>query len=101
MGESVSEATIIAWTKQVGDMVEIDDTIIEVATDKVDSEVPSTHEGKLVEQLFGTDDVVQVGEAFAILETEGEEDNNEKNIVEENINDQKEVEEEVKLEITN
>lgn len=100
MGESVSEATIIAWTKQVGDMVEIDDTIIEVATDKVDSEVPSTHEGKLVEQLFGTDDVVQVGEAFAILETEGEEDNNEKNIVEENINDQKEVEEEVKEEIS-
>ena len=50
---------------------------------------------KLVEQLFGTDDVVQVGEAFAILETEGEEDNNEKNIVEENINDQKEVEEEL------
>ena len=99
MGESVSEATIISWNKNIGDTVELDETIIEIATDKVDSEVPSTHEGKLVEQLFGTDDVVQVGEAFAILETEGEEDNNE-NIVEENINDQKEVEEEVKEEIS-
>jgi len=74
MGESVSEATVIAWAKQVGETVELDETIIEIATDKVDSEVPSTHEGKLVEQLFQADDVVQVGEAFAILETEGEND---------------------------
>ena len=72
MGESVSEATIITWSKNVGDMIEMDETIIEIATDKVDSEVPSTHEGKLVEMLFQTDDVVKVGEAFAILETEGE-----------------------------
>ena len=70
MGESVSEATIITWTKNVGDMVELDETIVEIATDKVDSEVPSTHEGKLVEMLFEADDVVQVGEPFAILETE-------------------------------
>ena len=69
MGESVSEATVIAWTKDVGEMVELDETIIEIATDKVDSEVPSTHEGKLVEQLFKADDVVQVGQPFAILET--------------------------------
>ena len=75
MGESVSEATIISWNKNIGDMIELDETVIEIATDKVDSEVPSTHEGKLVEMLFSVDDVVQVGEPFAILETnDGEED---------------------------
>ena len=70
MGESVSEATIISWNKEIGDIVELDETIIEIATDKVDSEVPSTHEGKLIEKLFSDDDVVQVGKPFAILETE-------------------------------
>ena len=70
MGESVSEATVISWTKEVGEMVELDETIVEIATDKVDSEVPSTHEGKLVERLFEADDVVKVGQPFAILETE-------------------------------
>ena len=75
MGESISEATVISWSKNVGDMIEIDETIIEIATDKVDSEVPSTHEGKLVEMLFQADDVVQVGEAFAILENEERSDN--------------------------
>ena len=75
MGESVSEATIFSWSKKIGDMVELDETIIEIATDKVDSEVPSTHQGKLVEMLFGADDVVKVGEPFAIIETEaGEND---------------------------
>ena len=74
MGESVSEATIITWTKEVGEHVELDETIVEIATDKVDSEVPSTHEGKLIERLFEADDLVQVGEAFAILETEGGEE---------------------------
>ena len=71
MGESVSEATIISWNKDVGDVVELDETIIEIATDKVDSEVPSTHAGKLLEKLFVADDIVQVGTPFAILETEG------------------------------
>ena len=74
MGESVSEATIITWSKEVGEHVELDETIVEIATDKVDSEVPSTHEGKLVEKLFEADDLVQVGEAFAILETESGEE---------------------------
>tara|TARA_B100001142_G_C14345313_1_gene659698 strand:+ start:3789 stop:5102 length:1314 start_codon:yes stop_codon:yes gene_type:complete len=74
MGESVSEATIISWTKNLGDTVELDETIIEIATDKVDSEVPSTHEGELVEMLFKTDDIVQVGEPFAVLETKEKED---------------------------
>lgn len=72
MGESVSEATVIVWTKEVGEMVELDETIIEIATDKVDSEVPSTYEGKLIEKLFETDDVVKVGQPFAIVETEDE-----------------------------
>ena len=74
MGESVTEATIILWSKVVGDIVEMDETIIEIATDKVDSEVPSTHKGRLVEQLFQTDDIVKVGDTFAILETEGEDE---------------------------
>ena len=74
MGESVSEATIITWSKEVGEHVELDETIVEIATDKVDSEVPSTHEGKLIEKLFEADDLVQVGEAFAILETGGGEE---------------------------
>jgi 2-oxoglutarate dehydrogenase E2 component (dihydrolipoamide succinyltransferase) len=73
MGESVAEATIIKWTKQPGDMIQLDDTILEIATDKVDSEVPSPVAGKLIKQLFATDDVVQVGAVIAIIETEGEE----------------------------
>lgn len=74
MGESVAEATIIKWTKQPGDVIQLDDTVLEIATDKVDSEVPSPVAGKLVKQLFGTDDVVQVGAVIAIIETEGGED---------------------------
>ncbi len=75
MGESVAEATIIKWTKQPGDMIQLDDTILEIATDKVDSEVPSPVAGKLIKQLFVTDDVVQVGAVIAIIETEGGADN--------------------------
>ena len=62
MGESVSENTVISWTKDIGEIVEMDETIVEITLDKVDSEVPSTHEGKLVEKLFETDEVVQVGD---------------------------------------
>ena len=72
MGESVAEATIISWHKEVGDPIEIDETIVEIATDKVDSEVPSSQEGVLVEKLFDVDAVVKVGEAFAIIETSAE-----------------------------
>jgi 2-oxoglutarate dehydrogenase E2 component (dihydrolipoamide succinyltransferase) len=71
MGESVAEATIIKWLKQPGDMIQLDDTILEIATDKVDSEVPSPVSGKLIKQLFATDDVVQVGAVIALIETEG------------------------------
>ncbi|MBE9598374.1 dihydrolipoamide acetyltransferase family protein [Pedobacter sp. MC2016-24] len=70
MGESVAEATIIKWTKQPGDTIELDDTILEIATDKVDSEVPSPVTGKLIKQLFNEDDVVQVGAVIAIIETD-------------------------------
>jgi 2-oxoglutarate dehydrogenase E2 component (dihydrolipoamide succinyltransferase) len=72
MGESVAEATITNWLKEVGDTIEADEPVLEIATDKVDSEVPSEVEGKLVEKLFEADDVVQVGQAIAIIETEGE-----------------------------
>jgi len=70
MGESVAEATIIKWVKNVGDTVEMEDTVLEIATDKVDSEIPSSVEGVLVKLLFNEDDVVQVGEAIAIIETD-------------------------------
>jgi len=71
MGESVAEATVIKWVKQVGDVIELDDTILEIATDKVDSEVPSPVAGKLVKQLFKEDDVAQVGDVIAIIEIAG------------------------------
>ncbi|KQM66149.1 diapophytoene dehydrogenase [Pedobacter sp. Leaf216] len=71
MGESVAEATVIKWVKQPGDSIELDDTILEIATDKVDSEVPSPVAGKLVKQLFAADEVAQVGDVIAIIETEG------------------------------
>ena len=70
MGESVAEATITNWLKQVGDKIEADETVLEIATDKVDSEVPSEVSGVLVEQLFRKDDMVQVGQTIAIIETE-------------------------------
>jgi len=73
MGESVAEATITSWLKKVGDNVELDEAIVEIATDKVDSEVPSEVEGTLVEILYEVDTVVKVGETIAIIETlEGE-----------------------------
>ncbi|MBU0940278.1 MAG: 2-oxo acid dehydrogenase subunit E2 [Bacteroidetes bacterium] len=71
MGESVAEATITNWLKEVGDRIEADEAVLEIATDKVDSEVPSEVSGILVEQLFGKDDLVQVGQTIAIIETEG------------------------------
>ncbi|WP_432222157.1 dihydrolipoamide acetyltransferase family protein [Flavobacterium sp. TMP13] len=72
MGESVAEATITNWLKAVGDRIEIDEVVLEIATDKVDSEVPSDVSGVLVEQLFGKDDLIQVGQTIAIIETDGE-----------------------------
>ncbi|MCX3265470.1 dihydrolipoamide acetyltransferase family protein [Pedobacter agri] len=74
MGESVAEATVIKWVKQIGDSIDLDDTILEIATDKVDSEVPSPVAGKLVKQLFKEDEVAQVGDVIAIIETQAAND---------------------------
>jgi 2-oxoglutarate dehydrogenase E2 component (dihydrolipoamide succinyltransferase) len=71
MGESVAEATITSWLKEVGDTIEMDEAIVEIATDKVDSEVPSEVEGTLVEILFEKDAVVEVGATIAVIKTEG------------------------------
>ena len=73
MGESVAEATITSWLKEVGDKIELDEPVLEIATDKVDSEVPSEVDGVLVEKRFDVDDVVQVGQTIAVIEIEGEE----------------------------
>ena len=70
MGESVAEATITSWLKNIGDTIEADEAVLEIATDKVDSEVPSEVEGVLIEKLFNVDDVVQVGQTIAIIETD-------------------------------
>ncbi|MGB2231710.1 MAG: dihydrolipoamide acetyltransferase family protein [Flavobacteriaceae bacterium] len=77
MGESVAEATITNWLKNVGDVIEMDEPVLEIATDKVDSEVPSEVNGVLKEILFHVDDVVNVGETLAIIETDSEYDNDE------------------------
>ncbi|MBX2874074.1 MAG: 2-oxo acid dehydrogenase subunit E2 [Saprospiraceae bacterium] len=73
MGESIIEATILKWVKQVGDKVEVDETILEIATDKVDSEVPSPVDGVIHEILFAENDTVEIGKVIAIIATEGEE----------------------------
>lgn len=71
MGESVAEATITNWLKEVGDTIEADEAVLEIATDKVDSEVPSEVGGVLIEKLFQKDDLVQVGQTIAIIEVSG------------------------------
>ena len=73
MGESIIEATILKWVKQVGDTVEVDETILEIATDKVDSEVPSPVKGKIAEILFEENETVDIGKVIAVIATEGEE----------------------------
>ena len=72
MGESIIEATILKWVKNVGDTIELDETILEIATDKVDSEIPSPVAGTLAKILFQENDVVEVGKVIAIIATEGE-----------------------------
>jgi len=69
MGESIMEATILKWHKQVGDPIKMDETVLEIATDKVDSEVPSTAEGVLEEVLFNVNDVVPIGTVIARIKT--------------------------------
>jgi 2-oxoglutarate dehydrogenase E2 component (dihydrolipoamide succinyltransferase) len=70
MGESVEEATIINWLKNEGDEINIDDLVVEIATDKVDSEVPSDVSGILIKKLCKVNDVVKVGEPIAVIEIE-------------------------------
>ena len=72
MGESVMEGTVIEWSKQVGDTVEVDETLLEIATDKVDSEVPSPEAGTLVEILVEEGDTIEVGKPIAIIETDAD-----------------------------
>ncbi len=72
MGESITEATVLKWLKNVGDSIDMDETLLEIATDKVDSEVPSTVSGTVTEILFNVDDVVPVGTVIAKISTGGE-----------------------------
>ncbi|RPG59122.1 MAG: 2-oxo acid dehydrogenase subunit E2 [Flavobacteriaceae bacterium TMED81] len=72
MGESVDEATVTQWLKNEGDIIEADDAVVEIATDKVDSEVPSEISGKLLKKLVEENQVVRVGEPLAIIETSEE-----------------------------
>ncbi len=72
MGESVTEATITNWLKNVGETVDMDEPLVEVATDKVDNELPSEAQGVLVKKLFEKDEVAQVGDVIAIISTDGE-----------------------------
>jgi len=71
MGESIMEATILNWVKNVGDTIEVDETIIEIATDKVDSEIPSPVAGTLSKILFNVNDVVPIGTVIALIDTGG------------------------------
>ena len=88
MGESVAEATLTAWLKDIGDTIEFDEAVVEIATDKVDSEVPSEKKGVLIEKCFEINDVIEVGQTIAIIETDDieilAETNTENNIQEEN-----------------
>ncbi|GAB5552682.1 MAG: dihydrolipoamide acetyltransferase family protein [Saprospiraceae bacterium] len=72
MGESIMEATILNWVKNVGDQVDVDDTIVEIATDKVDSEVPSPVSGTITKLFFEINDTVEIGKVIALIATEGE-----------------------------
>ena len=89
MGESVAEATLTAWLKDIGDTIEFDEAVVEIATDKVDSEVPSEKKGVLIEKCFEINDVIEVGQTIAIIETDeieiSAETNTDNNIQEENI----------------
>src|SRR5690348_1641211 len=74
VGESIMEATILKWHKHPGDHVKMDETVLDIATDKVDSEVPSSVEGTLEEVLFNVNDVVPVGAVIAKIKTSAEQE---------------------------
>lgn len=77
MGESVAEATLSAWLKDVGDPIAIDESVVEVATDKVDSDIPSEVAGVLLEKKFEVNEIAQVGDVIAVIETDGNDDSTE------------------------
>ena len=98
MGESVAEATITNWLKAVGDLIDEDEPIVEIATDKVDSEVPAPCSGILKKVLFNEGDVVPVGTVFAIIDSEVSSDSQEKTSLNPSISNE-EIENKVKEEI--
>lgn len=98
MGEGIIEATLISWMKNEGESVAVDENLIEVATDKVNSEVPSTAAGVLHKKLFSDNDVISVGKPFAIISTDGKEELSAAPIISENI-EEKKVEALVKKEV--
>ena len=103
MGESVDEATIVNWLKNIGDKIDMDDFVVEVATDKVDSEVPSDVSGILIEKCFEINDVVKVGETLCVIEisdSENESDLQIENIPNIELLDQNEKKGEIDSEIT-
>jgi 2-oxoglutarate dehydrogenase E2 component (dihydrolipoamide succinyltransferase) len=81
MGESVAEATLTTWLKDVGDSIAIDESIVEVATDKVDSDVPSEVEGILIEKKFQVNEIAQVGDVIAVIEIAGEDEVSEEEVL--------------------
>ncbi len=89
MGESVAEATLITWLKEVGDSIDEDESVVEIATDKVDSDVPSEFSGKLIEKRFKKDDIIKVGEIIAVIESDkiSVDKNQEPEIISEDIDD--------------
>ena len=92
MGESVAEATLISWLKEVGDKIDADESVVEIATDKVDSDVPSEFPGILIEKRFDINDSIKVGEVIAVIESVEIKDDKVENISENNTKDSIEVE---------
>ena len=88
MGESIAEATLISWLKEVGDNIDADESVLEIATDKVDSDVPSEFSGKLIEKRFKKNDIIKVGEVIAVIESDqiSIDNNHEQGIISEDVN---------------
>ncbi|MEE3034750.1 MAG: dihydrolipoamide acetyltransferase family protein [Bacteroidota bacterium] len=89
MGESIAEATLVKWLKEVGEVIDVDESVVEIATDKVDSDIPSEVKGVLKEKKFSENDVIKIGEIIGVIETDRDDDVNEeteKEIEEESIN---------------
>ena len=99
MGEGVMEATVIEWLFKEGDFINEDDSVVEIATDKVDSDVPTPVSGKIIKILVQKDEIAKVGEPIAILEIEGEGENTEEQPIETPQEPIKEVEKEVEIEV--